>query len=91
MSGTAQDGTAQDGTARSDGLEVRVDRVRCVGTGLCAAAAPGDVLLGPDGRAQPRHATAEASARLTDAAEMCPTEALTVHRVATGELVAPLD
>ncbi|WP_052391329.1 ferredoxin [Streptomyces sp. NRRL B-24484] len=80
-------------TAAGDagGLEVRVDRIRCVGTGLCAAAAPADVQLGPDGRAVPRHARAEASERLTEAAEMCPTEALTVHLAATGELVAPLD
>ncbi|WP_431677000.1 ferredoxin [Kitasatospora sp. KL5] len=85
MSGSSAGGSSPDG------LEVRVDRVRCVGTGLCAAAAPGDLLLGDDGKARPRHAVATASEELTEAAEMCPTEALTVHLAATGELVAPLD
>ncbi|MFJ1703710.1 ferredoxin [Kitasatospora sp. NPDC088346] len=71
-------------------LEVAVDRARCVGTGLCAATAPADLALGPDGRALARQGTAAAlSAELAEAAEMCPVEAITVRRPATGEQVAP--
>lgn len=77
--------------AAPDGLEVRVDRVRCMGTGLCAGTAPAALVLGGDGKARPRHASTADSPELTEAAEMCPTEAITVYRAATGELVAPLD
>ncbi|WP_371502260.1 ferredoxin [Kitasatospora sp. NBC_00374] len=71
-------------------LVVTVDRTRCVGTGLCAATAPDDLALGPDGRALARQGTAAVlSEELAEAAEMCPVEAITVLRPATGEQVAP--
>ncbi|MER8184578.1 ferredoxin [Kitasatospora sp. NPDC094015] len=73
----------------ADELVVTVDRARCVGTGLCAATAPGDLTLGADGRALARHRTAALSAELAEAAEMCPVEAIAVLRPATGEQVAP--
>ncbi|MFF7635465.1 ferredoxin [Kitasatospora sp. NPDC008050] len=69
---------------------VSVDRARCVGTGLCAATAPADLELGPDGRARPRRPRSDAVDEVTDAAELCPMEAIAVHRAATGERVAPL-
>ncbi|MFD9129824.1 ferredoxin [Kitasatospora sp. NPDC059571] len=75
------------------GLEVRVDRLRCVGSGQCAAAAPQALELGEDGRARPRHpagaAPAGSAQALTQAADLCPTEALAVY--AGGELIAPAD
>ncbi|WP_405014538.1 ferredoxin [Kitasatospora sp. NBC_01539] len=84
-------GDAPHTVASPEALEVRVDRLRCVGTGLCAAAAPADLALGADGKARPLHGAAAGSPELTEAAEMCPTEAIAVYRAATGELVAPLD
>jgi ferredoxin len=72
-------------------LVVVVDRLRCVGSGLCARTAPADLVLGEDGRAQALHRRAEASQELTEAAEMCPTEAIKVLRAGTGEVVAPVD
>lgn len=69
---------------------VEVDRVRCVGTGLCAATAPGDLALGADGRAEARSGPGAGSAELTEAAEMCPVEAISVRLAATGERIAPL-
>jgi ferredoxin len=81
--------------AGARGLDVRVDRLRCVGSGQCAAAAPGALELGPDGRARPRHPAGatpgDAAPALTQAAELCPTEALSVYAVATGQLIAPAD
>ncbi|QKW23826.1 ferredoxin [Kitasatospora sp. NA04385] len=70
-------------------LVVAVDRVRCIGSGLCARTAPADLVLSPDGRATPARPATAASTELTEAAEMCPVEAITVRDATTGELVAP--
>jgi len=70
-------------------LVVRVDRDRCVGTGLCAATAPADLALGADGRARTLRERAAESDELTEAAEMCPVEAISVWLASTGEQVAP--
>ncbi|WP_063796124.1 ferredoxin [Peterkaempfera griseoplana] len=84
MSGPAGPGAAGE-------LVVRVDRARCVGTGLCAGAAPGDFQLDADGKSRPRRDTTVPSDGLSDAAEFCPVEAITVVDAATGRRVAPLD
>jgi ferredoxin len=70
-------------------LVVTVDRTRCAGTALCAASAPADLVLGPDGKARPRRARSDALAQVVEAAELCPMEAIAVHHAATGELLAP--
>lgn len=70
-------------------LEARVDRTRCVGTGACAATAPADLTLGPDGRARLRTPAPADLDQLTEAAELCPVEAITIHLAATGEQIAP--
>ncbi|MFE1318242.1 ferredoxin [Kitasatospora phosalacinea] len=71
-------------------LVVAVDRSRCIGSGLCARTAPADLALGPDGRAAPVRPATAASAELTEAAEMCPVEAIAVRDATTGEVVAPV-
>ncbi|MDH6109491.1 ferredoxin [Kitasatospora sp. MAP12-15] len=77
------------GRQAPDALVVRVDRTRCVGTGLCAASAPAELALGEDGRARAlREATIDREA-VTEAAELCPVEALAVHRLDNGEQIAP--
>ncbi|MCX4750240.1 ferredoxin [Kitasatospora sp. NBC_01287] len=68
---------------------VSVDRLRCAGTGLCAATAPADLELAADGRARARRERTGAVAEVVEAAELCPMEAITVHRAATGEKLAP--
>ncbi|KQV12046.1 MULTISPECIES: ferredoxin [unclassified Kitasatospora] len=73
----------------SAALESRVDRARCVGTGACAATAPADLTLGPDGRAQLLAPVPVHLGQLTEAAELCPVEAITIHRADTGDQVAP--
>ncbi|WP_245984559.1 ferredoxin [Streptomyces tateyamensis] len=70
-------------------LVVTVDRARCAGTGLCAASAPADLQVGPDGKAHPRHERSTALAAVVEAAELCPMEAIAVHHATTGELLAP--
>ncbi len=66
-----------------------MDRARCVGTGYCASVAAADLALGADGRAEPRRPVTTALAEVTEAAELCPVEAITVHRADTGEQIAP--
>ncbi|WP_329493653.1 ferredoxin [Kitasatospora herbaricolor] len=68
---------------------VRVDRARCVGTGLCAATAPDDLALGEDGRARVRRQVTVSGEELTEAAEMCPVEAITVRSALDGRRIAP--
>ncbi|MEV7122079.1 ferredoxin [Kitasatospora griseola] len=73
-----------------DPVVVTVDQTRCIGSGLCARTAPDALALGPNGRAVPVHPTAAPSHTLTEAAEMCPVEAIAVHHATTGELLAPI-
>ncbi|MDH6140517.1 MULTISPECIES: ferredoxin [Kitasatospora] len=79
-------GDAQQGERGS--LTVSVDRLRCAGTGLCVASAPDDLALS-DGRARPLRARTDALDEVVEAAELCPMEAITVRRAATGEQLAP--
>ncbi|WP_232247851.1 ferredoxin [Kitasatospora azatica] len=92
MSAEPSDPNAADLGAADPGgpdLVVTVDRGRCVGTGLCASTAPADLALGEDGRARPRRERTDAHEAVVEAAELCPMEAIAVHRASTGELVAP--
>ncbi|MFD7983889.1 ferredoxin [Kitasatospora indigofera] len=83
------DGTDATGGTAGD-VVVRVDRARCVGTGLCAATAPDDLALGEDGRARARHPVSVPGEQLTEAAEMCPVEAITVLSALDGRRIAPV-
>ncbi|MFF0393983.1 ferredoxin [Kitasatospora sp. NPDC004615] len=74
----------------TDPVVVTVDQSRCIGSGLCARTAPDALTLAPNGRATPLHPTATPSPDLTEAAEMCPVEAIAVHHATTGELLAPV-
>ncbi|MCX5214471.1 ferredoxin [Kitasatospora sp. NBC_00240] len=68
---------------------VRIDPDRCVGAGLCAATAPDDLALGEDGRARTRRPVTVPGEELTEAAEMCPVEAITVLSARDGRRIAP--
>ncbi|GGV44802.1 hypothetical protein GCM10010495_72820 [Kitasatospora herbaricolor] len=89
--GTGSDGTggAAGASGTAGDVVVRVDRARCVGTGLCAATAPDDLALGEDGRARARHPVSAPGEQLTEAAEMCPVEAITVRSALDGRVIAP--
>ncbi|AUG75118.1 Putative 3Fe-4S ferredoxin [Kitasatospora sp. MMS16-BH015] len=74
----------------NEDLTIRVDQTRCVGTGQCARTAPDALTLGRNGRAQPRDQHSTDLDTLTEAADFCPVEAITIHLASTGEQVAPL-
>ncbi|KDN88052.1 ferredoxin [Kitasatospora cheerisanensis] len=74
----------------ADRVAVTVDQSRCIGSALCTRTAPDALALAPNGRATPLHPTAAPSEELTEAAEMCPVEAIAVRHAATGELLAPV-
>ncbi|HJD84656.1 ferredoxin [Kitasatospora aureofaciens] len=81
------------GPAGTEPVVVRVDRDRCIGSGMCALSAPGSLALDADGRARPVAEYADAGAELTDglaeAVEYCPVEALALHSARGGYRIAP--
>jgi ferredoxin len=64
-----------------------VDRRACQGSGLCTGMAPEHFALDDTHRAVPLHAVVDADEAVLDAAECCPTEAITVVDADTGEPV----
>ncbi|MFE2723613.1 ferredoxin [Kitasatospora sp. NPDC059327] len=84
-------------TSREEPVVVRVDRSRCIGSGMCALTAPGSLALGADGLSRPVRESgpdgAPAGERLTEelleAVDFCPVEALALHSALDGRLVAP--
>lgn len=80
----------RDGTLAAGGIQWRleVDRLACAGSGLCLATAYGRLRLDA-GRARAMAELTEPDARVIDAAEICPMEAITVRDVNTDEILAP--
>ncbi|MEU6237689.1 ferredoxin [Kitasatospora sp. NPDC047058] len=77
----------------ADTVVVRVDRARCIGSGMCALTAPDSLVLGDDGLARPVRAprpggpdaTGEPlTEQLAEAVEYCPVEALALHSARDG-------
>ncbi|MGW6918378.1 ferredoxin [Kitasatospora sp. NPDC054939] len=48
---------------------LRVDRERCIGSGMCVLTAPDSVSLGPDGIARPLHGADRAAGDTADATD----------------------
>ncbi|WP_030436398.1 ferredoxin [Actinoplanes subtropicus] len=71
----------------SEHWRIAVDREACLGSGVCAATAPGHFRL-DDGRSRPVEDDVEADDIVLDVADMCPAEAITVHDAA-GNRLAP--
>ncbi|MCP2168736.1 ferredoxin [Goodfellowiella coeruleoviolacea] len=78
------------GTARSALSPVRwrvhLDRDRCIGSGLCLGAAPEHFDL-VRGETRPRLVEITPDPTVLDAAQCCPSEAIRVTRVDTGEVL----
>ncbi|WP_317621050.1 ferredoxin [Streptomyces sp. CBMA123] len=97
LTGSAEAGTdtAGAGADTADAVVVRVDRDRCIGSGMCALSAPESLTLGADGLAQPVAEYADGGAELTDglaeAVEFCPVEALVLHSARGGYRIAPAE
>ncbi|MFG3055240.1 ferredoxin [Kitasatospora sp. NPDC048239] len=70
---------------------VRVDRDRCVGSGMCVLTAPRSLELGADGLAHPLRGGAgeEPTEELAEAVDFCPAEALAVHPARDGRPAPP--
>ncbi|MEU2870329.1 ferredoxin [Streptomyces olivoreticuli] len=72
----------------ADRWRVTVDRTVCVGSGLCAATAPGAFRLDATRRSHPVEESAAPSDAVLEAAEGCPVEAITI-RGSAGKPVFP--
>ncbi len=64
--------------ARTMALDVRVDRVRCIGSGVCTRIAPSVFELDDDGIAVVIDPEGDGRAAVVAAAETCPTDAILV-------------
>lgn len=82
-------------TPGAEPVLVRVDRARCIGSGMCALGAPAALALGPDGVAEPLARYADGGAELTpelaEAVDYCPVEALTLLSARGGYRIAPAE
>ncbi len=74
--------------AAAERWRVTVDRTVCVGSGLCAATAPGAFHLDEARRSHPVEEVTAPSEAVLSAAESCPVEAITI-RGSAGEPVFP--
>lgn len=68
--------------------EVRVDRYRCQGSGMCVGSAP-DYFGLDGGRSQPLAGTVDPDDVVLSAAECCPMEAISVSELDTGRQLFP--
>lgn len=66
---------------------VTVDEHACIGSGMCTSTAPGRFAL-TEGRAHAVDARTGADQAVVAAAESCPTEAITVVEISSGEVLA---
>ncbi|MEU6478159.1 ferredoxin [Streptomyces sp. NPDC047017] len=69
--------------------QLRVDGARCIGSGMCAGAAP-DLFALDDEHARPVHERIPDDDRALEAADICPMVAITVHD-AQGREIGPRD
>ncbi|HEV2375218.1 MAG TPA: ferredoxin [Streptosporangiaceae bacterium] len=69
--------------------QVTVDRSVCMGTGMCRGIVPRLFVDGGDGKTNVTQDLVEPDELVIDAAETCPTEAITVTDSATGKVLAP--
>ncbi|SCG62634.1 ferredoxin [Micromonospora halophytica] len=67
------------------GWRVFVDSTRCIGSGICAGAAPGHFVL-VDGLSRPLKELIDPADEVLDAAESCPMEAIIVSDVGGGRI-----
>jgi ferredoxin len=79
-----------DADDQADGRtwRVSVDAGRCVGSGVCAAAAPGHFRV-VQGTSRPRAALIEPDEAAVGAADLCPVEAIAIRTASSGDLISP--
>lgn len=69
--------------------KLEIDKHACMGTGMCEGTAP-DYFKVLEGKSHALRTEIEPDTRASDAAEICPVEAIRVKLAATGEVLAPL-
>ncbi|GAA3174118.1 MULTISPECIES: ferredoxin [Streptomyces] len=72
-----------------DRWQVDVDRGVCIGSGLCAATAPGHFRLDSARQSHPSAPETDAAEPVLAAAEGCPVEAIAITLASSGEAVFP--
>ncbi|MFI1156903.1 ferredoxin [Streptomyces sioyaensis] len=72
-----------------DRWQVAVDRGVCIGSGMCAAAAPDRFRLDTARQSHPVAPETDADESILAAAEGCPVEAITLTLAGSGEAVFP--
>ncbi|MER0479593.1 ferredoxin [Streptomyces sp. Edi2] len=72
-----------------DRWQVEVDRGVCIGSGMCAAAAPDGFRLDSARQSHPVAPETDAGESVLAAAEGCPVEAITLTVAGSGEAVFP--
>jgi ferredoxin len=77
-----------DESAGASRWRVEVDRELCIGGGVCVSTAPSHFVL-DGGRSRPIAEEVAPDDFLVEAALCCPVEAISVHDVASGALIAP--
>ncbi|MFE2410284.1 ferredoxin [Kitasatospora sp. NPDC057904] len=95
MTAGPETGAETGSAAGAETVVVRVDRDRCIGSGMCALSAPDSLALGAEGLAEPVAGYggdgAELTAELTEAVDFCPVEALTLYSARGGYRIAPAE
>jgi len=70
-------------------LRIRVDYHRCVGSSICVLTAPGVFALNEGGQSAVVDPAGEGVDKILEAAEGCPTVAITVEDEESGERLFP--
>lgn len=69
---------------------IEADRQACLGTGMCAGSAPDYFELDQTGKVRVIKDDIDPDEAVTDAASLCPVEAIRVREAASGKTLAPL-
>ncbi|MFG1953107.1 ferredoxin [Micromonospora sp. NPDC048830] len=77
-----------DGEKTGVGWRLHVDPARCIGTGICAGAAPGHFEL-VDGLSRPLAERVAPAQPVLDAADSCPMAAIVVSDLESQRRIAP--
>jgi len=70
--------------------KIEADRQACLGTGMCAGSAPDYFELDSTGKVRVVKDDIDPDEAVTDAASLCPVEAIRVREAASGKTLAPL-
>jgi ferredoxin len=79
------------GPSLSAQWKLTVDRAVCIGSGLCAATAPGYFQLGSDRRSHPVSSLIDPDKEVLDVAISCPVEAITIIESGSERVLFPED